>query len=172
MTSTPGWTPPAGPPGPGGEGAATTDRTQRIDALAAYFRTNRDAFTQEALRKSAADAGYEPRDIDAAWAVSAIPGTAPAASSAGVSALVAVGFIVVAVAGSAVLSSIYELSGLALPALGLWLVLGILGWLLLRESRPAVATGLRNGLIIVVVLPLVLFLIALGVCLVTLRAGP
>jgi hypothetical protein len=171
MTSDPGSTPPTGPLGPGSDGAATTDRTQRIDALAAYFRTNRDAFTQDALRQSAASAGYDPRDIDAAWAVSAEPAATLPASSRAVSALVALVYVVGTYASVVALPSNPALSDLAVPAVAFWLVVGILGWLLLRESRPAVAIGLRNGVIVAIVLPLVIFLVVLGFCLVMLAGG-
>jgi hypothetical protein len=169
MTVGPGSTPPTQPPLPGTQGPATPDRTRRIDALAAYFRTNRDGFTEEALRRSAAEAGYEPRDIDAAWAVAAIPATGGGGSSL-VTVLLTIAFVVVTYGIALVLGAVPETSNLAFPAVGVMLVLGILGWLTMRESRPALASALKFGVIIAVVLPVVLTLAVIGLCFV-LAAG-
>lgn len=153
------------PPTPASDGGATPDRTQRIDGLAAYFRANRSAFTQEALRKAAADAGYEPRDIDAAWAVAAVP-VATRGPATVVPVLVTIGYVVGTYGLTWVLLVMPETTNLALPFLGLAFVLGILAWLMLRDSRPALATAFKYGVVIGVVAPLVIGLVALGLCIV------
>ena len=163
MTSDPGSTPHTTPPGPGGDGAATIDRTQRIDALAAYFRTNRDAFTQEALRKTASEAGYEPRDIDAAWAVSAVPVSARGKGSL-ITVLGTIAYLVASYGLAGVLLASAETTNLALPVLGLALVFGIFAWLMLRDSRPALASAFKYGVIIAVVAPVVISLVVIGLC--------
>ena len=167
MTTGSGWQPPGGPPPPGADPADTTDRIERIDALAAYFRVNAAGFTNEALRKAALDAGYEPREIDAAWAVTAEPVPARGRASV-VPGLITVAYIVGTYAVVFVLAAMSATSWLAVPSLGLSLVVGILVWLMLRESRPDLANAFKIGVILAIVLPLVLALVALGICVVAL----
>lgn len=167
MTTGSGWHVPGGPPTPGGDPAVTTDRTARIDALAAYFRANAAGYTTEALRKAALDAGYEPREIDAAWAVTAEP-VPPRGRASLVPGLITIAYIVGTYALVFVLAAMEETNWLAVPALGLSLVVGILVWLSLRESRPDLANAFKIGVILAIVLPLVLALVALGICVVAL----
>src|SRR5215207_9467449 len=115
-----GSTPPTEPPVPDG-GGATPDRTQRIDALADYFRANRAGFTMEALRKAAADSGYEQRDIDAAWAVAAIPAPSRGAASAA-PVLVTILYVVGTYGLAWILLVVPETTNLALPFIGVALI--------------------------------------------------
>ena len=62
---------PSPTPNPTPGTAGQPERDARVLALAEYLRTNRGTFTDEALRRAAADAGYDEREIAAAWAVSA-----------------------------------------------------------------------------------------------------
>jgi hypothetical protein len=142
-------------------------RTERIDILAAYFRTNLAHYTSEALRKAAADAGHEPLDIAAAWAVAAEPPPTTGRASL-VPPLITIAYFLGTYAIAAVIALIPQTSGLAAPVLGALLALGILAWLMFRESRPAVANAFKIGVILAIVVPLVLALAALGVCLVLL----
>ncbi len=147
-------------PGTGGQ----PERDARVLALAEYLRANRDAFTEDALRRAAADGGYDERDIAAAWAVSAE--AVHARKSNAKSILIVIGYFVGVFALASVLAAIPETSILALPAIGLGLVLGVLAWLTLRDSNPPLADAFRIGVIILVVLPLVLAVVAFGVCIV------
>lgn len=166
MSIEPGAGPPGAPAPPGErEGDDSITRTQRIDALAAYFRANAGTYTSEALRRAAADAGYDPRDIAAATAVAAEPPAARGTESVN-PALVTIGFVVGTYVVVFVLGVIPDTSGLAAPAAILALVLGILGWIRLRDTRPAVANAFRVGVIIAIVIPVVIMLVALGVCVV------
>ena len=151
---------PSPSPGTGGQ----PDRDVRVLALAAYVRANRDAYTDEALRQAAADAGYDEREIAAAWAVSAEPVRGRKANARSIFIVIAyfVGVFVVA----SVLSAIPETGVLGLPAIGAGLLLAVFLWLTLRESNPALAEAFKTGVIILVVLPVVLSLVAFGVCMV------
>jgi hypothetical protein len=166
-------TDPSGPPptgpwsGPGRARPGDTTRTERIDALAAYFRTNAAGFTKEALGKAAADAGYEPLEIAAAWAVTAEAVPARGAAML-VPGLVAIAFLVGTYGVSGVLAAIPQTSGLGVVAFGLSLVLGILAWLRFRDTRPDLANAFKIGVVLVIVLPVVIGLVALGVCIVAL----
>src|SRR5687768_17393220 len=136
-------------PGTGGQ----SDRDARVLALAEYVRANRDAFTDDALRQAAADAGYDEREIAAAWAVSAEPVHGRTANAKSIFIVVAyfVGVFVLV----AILSSIPETNLLSLPALGAGLLLAVFLWLTLRDSNPPLAHAFRNGVIVLVVLPVV-----------------
>ncbi len=79
--------------------------------------------------------------------------------------LVTIAYIVGTYAVVFGLGSIQATSGLALPALGVSFVLGILAWLMLRESRPALANAFKFGVILAIVVPLAIGLVALGACL-------
>ena len=133
-------------------------------ALAAYVRANRDAFTDDALRRAAADAGYDEREIAAAWAVSAEPVRGRTAT--GKAILIVVGYFIGVFVVASILSSVPETGVLGLPAIGLGILLAVFAWLTLRDSNPPLANAFRLGVIILVVLPLVLGLVALGVCIV------
>ena len=45
----------------------------RIGVLAAYVRTNRDRFTDDALRDAARSAGYTDAEVAAAWSAAGNP---------------------------------------------------------------------------------------------------
>ncbi len=154
--------PPQPGPGPGTDGQP--DRDTRVLALAGYMRANRDAFTEGALRRAAADNGYDPREIDAAWAVSAEPIRGRTAT--GKAFLIVVGYFVGVFAVAAILSSNPETSILGLPAIGAGLLGAMFAWLTLRDSNPPLAEAFRIAVIILVVLPVVLALVGLGVCVV------
>lgn len=155
---------PSPAPGASPATAGSQDRDARVLALAEYVRFNRDAFTEEALRRAAADAGYDEREIAAAWAVSAEPFRGRKANAKSI--LIVIGYFVGVFVVATLLAAIPETSILALPAIGLGLVLALLAWLTLRDSNPPLADAFRIGVIIVIVLPLVLSLVAFGVCLV------
>ncbi len=137
--------------------------------LAAYIRDNREAFTDEALRRAAADAGHDEREIAAAWAVSAEPVPGRKANARAI--FTVIGYFIGVFVLASILSSIPETAILALPALGAGLLLAMFLWLTLRASNPPLAKAFRVGVIILLVLPLVLSLVALGVCIVG-NAGP
>ena len=133
-------------------------------ALAAYVRANRDAFTDEALRQAAADAGYDEREIAAAWAVSAEPVRGRAAT--GKAFLIVVAYFVGVFVLASILSAIPETSILGLPAIGVGLLGAMFAWLTLRDSNSPLAEAFRIAVIILVVLPVILALVGLGVCVV------
>ena len=149
-------------PGTGGQ----PDRDARVMALAEYVRANRDAFTEDALRRAAADAGYDAREISAAWAVSAEPARGRGTNAKAI--FMVIGYFVGVYVVAAILSSIPETSVLGLPAIGVGLLGAIFAWLTLRDSNPALAEAFRIAVIILIVLPVVLGLVALGVCVVLL----
>ena len=153
-------------PGPSPGTAGPQDRDARVLALADYVRANRHAFTEEALRRAAADAGYDDREIAAAWAVSAEP--VQGRTATGKAFLIVVGYFVGVFVLAAILSSLNATSFLGLPVIGLGLLGAIFAWLTLRDSNPALAEAFRIAVIILVVLPVVLALVALGVCVVLL----
>ncbi len=140
------------------------DRDARVIALAEYVRANRDAFTEDALRRAAADAGYDEREIAAAWAVSAEPVRGRRSNARAV--FIVIGYFVGVFVVATVLSAIPETSIMGLPAIGIGLLGAIFAWLTLRDSNPALAEAFRIAVIIIVVLPAVLALVALGVCVV------
>jgi hypothetical protein len=147
-------------PGPGGQ----QDRDARVLALAEYVRANRDAFTDEALRRAAAGAGYDEREIAAAWAVSAEP--VRGRTSTGKAFLVVVAYFVGVFVVASILSAIPETSILGLPAIGVGLLGAAFAWLTLRDSNPPLAEAFRIAVIVLVVVPIILMLVALGVCVV------
>jgi hypothetical protein len=155
---------PAPTPGPSPGTGGQPDRDARVLALAAYVRANRDTFTEEALRQAAADAGYDEREIAAAWAVSAEPVRGRTAT--GKAFLIVVGYFVGVFVVAAILSSIDAVSVLALPAIGLGLLGAIFAWLTLRDSNPPLAEAFRIAVIVLVVVPIILVLVGLGVCVV------
>lgn len=151
-------------PGPSPGPGAPRDRDTRVLALAAYVRANRDTFTDEALRRAAADAGYDEREIAAAWAASAEP--VPGRTADAKAIFIVVGYFVAVFVVATLLAAIPETNILALPAIGVGLLLALFLWLTLRESNPHLAHAFRNGVIILIVVPLVLGLVAFGVCIV------
>ena len=157
---------PSPSPDPSPSSRDQADRDARVLALAGYLQANRDAFTEDALRRTAADAGYDAREIDAAWAVSAEPIRGRRATGRAI--LIAFGYFFGVFVVATLLSLFPDTSILALPAIGLGLALGVFAWLSLRDSNPPLAEAFRIGVIVLVVLPLVLGLVAFGVCMVAL----
>ena len=140
----------------------------RIGVLAAYVRTNRDRFTDEALREAAGTAGYTDVEIAAAWSAAGNPSKSiPTERRTNVGVVIAI-----AVAYAAGLYAIGALLGSmgvgdVAAAIGIGLVLaGIVGWVVLRDSRPSLAAGLGWGVLLAVGLPIVIVLGLLGICLV------
>jgi hypothetical protein len=148
----------------------TFDPPNRIARLAAYFRENRDRFSTAALKRAAADAGYTPAEIDAAWSQVGW-GSAEAAMSRpqgfATSVVVAIVYVAGLYVGAIGLGSNPATNNLALPAFLLALFGGGLIWIVFRESNPAVSRGIGCGMVIAVGLPVVLFLVVLGLCIVT-----
>jgi hypothetical protein len=140
----------------------------RVGVLAAYVRTNRDRFTDEALREAARTAGYSDQEISAAWAAAGDPAKSiptERRTNIGVVITVAVAYAAALYGVSALLGSMGV--GDIAAAIGIGLVLaGIVGWVVLRDSRPSLAAGLGWGVLLAVGLPIVIVLGLLGVCLV------
>ena len=151
-------------PGTGGQ----PDRDARVLALAAYVRANRHAYTDDALRRAVADAGYDEREIAAAWAVSAEPVHGRTASAKAI--FIVIGYFVAVFVAATALAAIPDTSALALPAIGVGLLLGVFLLITLRDSNPPLALAFRNAVIILLALPLVLSLVAFGACIVGLGA--
>src|SRR5215204_856283 len=149
-------------PGTGGQ----PDRDARVMALAAYVRANRDAFTEDALRRAAADAGYDEREIAAAWAVSAEPVRSRGSNAKAI--FIVIGYFVGVFVAASILSATPETSVLGLPAIGVGLLGAIFAWLTLRDSNPPLAEAFRIAVVILVVIPLILALVGLGICVVLL----
>jgi hypothetical protein len=159
---------PAGsPPAPGGGGGQV--QADRAAALAAYFETNRGRYTEEALRRAASSAGYTDAEIEAAWsadpAVTAIDGARPRARLR-IAIPVAILYVVGLYLASSLLGSSAQYD-LTLPAFLVAGAAGIVGWAVMRNTRPSLALGLGLGVILAVVLPIVLFLVLLGMCIVS-----
>jgi hypothetical protein len=148
--------------------AALAGNGARVVALVDYFRLHRGGFTTTALSAAAAAAGYSAAEIDAAWArvdlVTDVPSTR-GSDNLVVTIATTVGFV----AGVALVPGLLASNPTTAPLVGPWLVVlvvgGVLGWMLLKHSNPAVAQGLGCGLLIAVVVPIVLFLVLLGACL-------
>jgi hypothetical protein len=155
------------PTSPASPTIATGD-DDRVAVLAAYLRTNRGRFTDEALAGAARAAGYSEAEIAAARSV-ADPttdiGPAPARRvNHGVVAAVAIGYIVALYLLTAAASA---LSSDASGAVGLvGLLGGVIAWALLREERPSLAQGIGCGVVLAIAIPLVVILVILGICLV------
>ena len=156
--------PPEGAPEPIG-GSDDVARTRRVDALAAYFRRHGAGYAPEALRRSALAAGYDQRDIDAAWAVTGEPAPVQGARTA-TPAIVVIAYVVGTYALTVAVGAIPETSGLAIIVLAAALVAGVAAWLGLRGSRPRIANAFRIGVVIAIVVPLAIGAVALGLCLV------
>lgn len=151
-------------PGPGPATGGQRERDARVMALAAYVRANRDNFTDEALRRAASDAGYDDLEIAAAWAVSAEPVHGRTASAKAI--LIVIGYFVGVFVLAAIVAAIPQTGALGLPVIGIGLLVAVFAWLTLRDSNPPLAHAFRNGVIVLVVLPIVLSLVAFGVCIV------
>ena len=143
--------------------------------LVAYFRENLDRFTRDALKRAASEAGYTPEEIEAAWSRVGW-GSAETAMARpenfAVSAVVAIVYVAGIYLGAIGLGSNPRTIDLALPAFLAALLGGLLAWVALRESRPAIARGIGCGIVIAIGLPVVLFLGLLGICLVAGTAFP
>jgi hypothetical protein len=144
--------------------AVTEDR---VGVLAAYVRTNRDRFTDEALRASAQKAGYTDTEIAAAWKAAVDRGALSTEhrTNAGVVILVAIGFVVLLYGGGTAIATVGLGDIAAFVAIGI-VVAGLAGWVLLRETRPSLSSGLGWGVLLAVGLPLILILGVLGICVV------
>jgi hypothetical protein len=141
----------------------------RVAVLAAYLRSNRGRFTDEALAVAARAAGYSEAEIAAARAV-ADPmtdiGPSPARRlNLGVVAAVAIAYVVVLyllISTAASMSS--DLSG----TVGLvGLLGGVIAWALLRNERPSLARGIGIGVVLAVAIPIVAILVIIGICVAT-----
>ena len=152
--------------------AATQADDDRVAALAAYFRTNGGRFTDEALGGAARAAGYSDAEITEArqlaapgWQTGSATTVAGPATNRWVVAGVAIAYVVVlylAISTSASMSS--DLSG----TIGLvGLLLGVVGWALLRNREPSIAQGLGCGVVLAVAIPIVVILVILGICIVS-----
>lgn len=140
----------------------------RVGVLAAYVQTNRDRFTDEALREAAQTAGYTDAEIAAAWSASSDPRKAiPTERRAHTGAVIAiaVGFAILVYGSAGLLGSVGVGDIAAFTGIGL-LLAGLVGWVLLRDSRPTLAAGLGWGVLLAVGLPLIVILGILGICLV------
>jgi hypothetical protein len=155
---------PSPTPGPSPGTGGPPDRDARVLALAEYMRANREAFTEETLRRAAADTGYDPREIDAAWAVSAE--AVRGRTATGKAFLIVVGYFVGVLVVASILSEVPETSILGLPAIGVGLLGAVFAWLSLRDSNPPLAEAFRIAVIILVVVPVILLLVGLGICVV------
>jgi hypothetical protein len=155
------------------EPTAPAPGDDRVAVLAAYLRSNRGRFTDEALAGAARAAGYSDAEIAAARTV-ADPttdiGPAPARNvNRAVVAAVAIGYVVVLyllITGAGALAS--DVSG----AIGLVALLGgVIAWALLREERPSLAQGIGCGVVLAIAIPLIVILVLLGICLVAGTGG-
>jgi hypothetical protein len=144
----------------------------RVAVLAAYLRTNEGKFIDEALASAARAAGYSDAELAAARGLAAPSWQAPDRAIAegpkknnAVVAAVAIGYVIVlyvAISTSASASS--DLSG----TVGLvGLILGIVGWAVLRNQEPSIAQGLGCGVVLAITIPIVVILVILGICIVT-----
>jgi hypothetical protein len=153
----------------------TPGTPDRVSRLVVYFRENRDRFTGDALKRAATEAGYTPAEIEAAWSQVGW-GSAETAMSRppklAVSALVAIVYVAGLYLGAIGLGSNPRTMDLALPAVLVALLGGLLIWVATRESNPAIARGIGCGIVIAILLPVVLFLTIIGMCLVTGSALP
>ena len=157
---------PAELPPPGEPGAGT----DRAGHLAAYFAEHRNRYTPEALRRAATQAGYSDAEISAAWPpvgwVFPAEGTRIRTRLGVVIAttfLYGIGVYLLVVESFALTASSSVTVVAYLVAGGV----GIAAWRLLGDSRPSLARGFGCGVIVAFVIPVVLFIAALGVCVAT-----
>ncbi len=154
---------PTGPPD-----AATLGAEDRVVRLTAYFREHGGRYTADALRKAARDAGYDDADIEAAWP--AVTWWTPAKSSAGgsnkivVIAIAAV-YVLCLYATIAILGGVDGGSAAGPVALAITIA-AIVAAAWSREARPSLAAGLGCGIVASVLIPVLVFLVILGICLV------
>jgi hypothetical protein len=154
---------PTGPPD-----AATLGAEDRVVRLTAYFREHGGRYTADALRRAARDAGYDDADIEAA--LPAVTWWTPAKSSAGGSNKI----VVIAIAAVYVLclyAAIANLGGAnggsaAGPVALAITIAAIVAAAWSREARPSLAAGLGCGVVASVLIPILVFLVILGICLV------
>ena len=161
-------TEPTEPTGP----AIPSPDDDRVAVLAAYLRANEGRFTDEALARAARAAGYSDAELAAARGLAAPSWQAadrtidagPKKNNAVVAA-VAIGYVIVlyvAISTSASASS--DLSG----TVGLvGLLLGVVGWAVLRNQEPSIAQGLGCGVVLAVMIPVVVIVVIVGICVVT-----
>jgi hypothetical protein len=147
----------------------------RMAALTAYLETHRADFTESALRRAALEAGYTEAEIDAALrqlaagASGSDPSRRPTSGlTAGFTFIVA---IVVVWLGLSALESVGRAidPGLPIPLVG-WVAVALVGtilWWWSRDRHPSFARGVATAVIVVIVLPVVLFLVVFGICVVT-----
>ena len=151
--------------------SATQPGDDRVAALAAYLRTNSGRFTDEALAGAARAAGYSDAEFAAArqlavggWQGGGGTTVVGPRRTRPVVAAVAITYVVVlyvAIFVAASMSS--DLSG----TMGLvGLLIGIVGWALLRNREPSIAQGLGCGVVLAVAIPIVAVLVILGICIV------
>jgi hypothetical protein len=145
--------------------------SERVARLAAYFQQNRDRFTTEALKQSAAEAGYEAAEIELAWSRIAWGDPERAAGRArtqpGVTAVVAIVYVLGTWFGAIGLTFNSRTAGLVAPGFLAALLGGVLVWAALREQAPSVARGIAIGIVLAIVLPVVFVLVFIGICLAT-----
>jgi hypothetical protein len=139
----------------------------RVASLRSYFVENLGRFTPEALRRAAA-AGYTTEEIEAAWPGSrweASEGPRPIPEHVGLSIAIAVLYVAGTWFGGLGLASNPTTDEFAVPALVAALVGGVLVWLALRQSAPAVSRGVGWGVVVALVLPVIVYLAIVGICL-------
>jgi hypothetical protein len=144
----------------------------RVAVLAAYLRTNEGKFTDEALAMAARAVGYSDAELAAARGLAGPSWQAPVRATRegpkrnnAVVAAVAIGYVIVLyVAISTAASASSDLSG----TVGLvGLILGVVGWAVLRNQEPSIAQGLGCGVVLAVTIPIVVIVVILGICIVT-----
>jgi hypothetical protein len=141
----------------------------RVAVLAAYLRSNRGKFTEDALGRKAQEAGYTAAEVRAAWSLAADrgtdrPTTDRSRTNRGVVAAVAIAYVValyLLISGTAAMSS--DVSG-TVGLIGL--IAGVIGWALLRNDRPSLAQGLGCGVVLAVTIPIVVIVVIIGICVV------
>jgi hypothetical protein len=137
----------------------------RRSALRDYVLENEERFTREALTRAALDAGYEPAEVDAAFARPA--GQTRLSGAWSCTALMTAGVYV----GSFVLGLVL-FNGLAGGQMMFGFVLlafvgGALGAIALRDRRPEIAYGLACGVALAILVPFVVFVLfvaLVGIC--------
>ena len=154
-------------PAEGREPVVPTVAEDRVGVLAAYVRTNRDRYTEEALQASARKSGYTDAEIDTAWKSAASRTAIPSErrTNTGSVVAVAIGFVVALYGGGVLLGAAGAGDIAAAAALGL-IIVGIAGWALLKDTRPSLSSGLGWGVLLAVGIPLVVVLGILGICIV------
>jgi len=134
----------------------------RRSALRDYVLENEERFTREALTMAALDAGYEPAEVEAAFARPARQTRFSGAWSC--TALMTAGLYVAALLLGLTLVGSQPggrlTSGYLLVALGG----GIVGAILLRNRRSDIAYGLALGVALAILVPFVLFVAIVGIC--------